>query len=137
MRLKQSARGLLVVAFAASGVGCASHDSDGGEGSCAQAYDYRGQTYSALKTENRVPGTRSIGDVSYTACMTSSDDDASKKDAEAKFPAYAVKGIDPSIAFVVPADPRYIYYSGPSDASTFPPGVQKLLNSRQSDGGQP
>ncbi len=109
--------------------GCASTTETEGGGSCAQAFEYRGETYYALKTHKPVPGVRSIGDVKFGSCVTSGDDEAAAEDAKARFPAQSIEGIDPSVAFVVPTrDPGYIYYSGPSDASTFPSEVEALLN---------
>jgi hypothetical protein len=52
-----------------------------------------------------------------------------KEDAAARFQAMTLKGVDPTVAFVVPSRwPEYIFFSGPSNASTFPPEVERLLN---------
>ena len=41
----------------------------------------------------------------------------------------SIEGVDPKVAFVVPSRwPGYIFYSGPSNATTFPPEVRRLLN---------
>lgn len=40
-----------------------------------------------------------------------------------------LEGVDPTCAFVVPSRwPDYIFFSGPSNASTLPPEVERLLN---------
>jgi hypothetical protein len=54
---------------------------------------------------------------------------AEKEDAAARFQAMTLNGVDPNVAFVVPSRwPDYIFFSGPSNASTFPPEVERLLN---------
>ena len=96
------------------------------DGSCALSLEYDGDTYYALKTENPAQGEDSLGSVRY-ACIT--DDEAGRQDARARFPAESLRGIDPAVAFTVPSRwPGYIFYSGPSNASSFPPEVESLLN---------
>ena len=109
--------------LALSQSGCSGEQSGG---LCPLSMAYDGDTYYALKSEAPVQGQQSIGDVRF-ACLT--DDEAGREDAKARFPAESVEGVDPKVAFVVPSRwPGYIFYSGPSDATTFPPGVERLLN---------
>lgn len=108
MRLEQSAkRLLLVVAFTASVCGCRSGDGEVSGSSCPQEFVYQGKTYDAVKAESRVAGTRSIGHVSYTDCMTSGIS-GDKEASNVRIPAYAIKGIDPSVAFVVRGQRRCV-----------------------------
>jgi hypothetical protein len=95
-------------------------------GSCPLSMQYDGETYYALKTENRVRGNESPGSVRF-ACIT--DDEAGRQDAVARFEAESLRGVDPAVAFAVPSRwPGYIFYSGPSNASSFPAKVESLLN---------
>ena len=109
--------------LALSQSGCSGAESGG---SCPLSMNYNGETYYALKTEGHVQGQQPIADVSF-ACLT--DDEAGREDAKARFPAESIEGIDPKVAFVVPSRwPGYIFHSGPSNATTFPPEVRRLLN---------
>jgi hypothetical protein len=116
-----------VVVFAATGC-----SGSGGEGdsSCPLALEYDGRTYYAMKTEKPVTGSETLADVGFSLCDDSGgQDERDVADAAARFTAQTVEGIDPSVAFVVPSEwPRYLFYSGPTNASTFPPGVKRLLN---------
>lgn len=95
-------------------------------GLCPLSLKYDGHTYYAVKTEHRVRGDKPLADVGF-ACKT--DDQAGRRDARARFPAETLKGVDPAVVFVVPSEwPRYLFYFGPSKASTFPPEVRRLLN---------
>lgn len=95
-------------------------------GLCPLSLEYDGHTYDALKTENPAQGENSLGSVRF-ACIT--DDEAGRQDARARFPAESLRGIDPAVAFAVPSRwPGYIFYSRPSNASSFPPEVESLLN---------
>jgi hypothetical protein len=103
------------------------------EGSCPLALDYEGRTYYALKTEKPVKGWTDLAEVGFSSCADSGGQDepgiAEAEDAAARFEARTLEGIDPGVAFVVPSEwPRYLFYSGPSGASDFPPGVERLLN---------
>jgi hypothetical protein len=105
--------------------GCSRAD-DEIENSCPLSMEYNDATYYPLKTEHPVQGEESLGSVGF-ACIT--DDEAGRIDAEARFPAQSLRDVDPAVAFVMPSRyPRYVFYSGPSDASSFPPGAQELLN---------
>jgi hypothetical protein len=114
--------GLALVAVLLAG--CAAQSEPGG--SCALSLQYDGYTYYALKTEKPVKGGQSLGSVGF-ACIT--DDEAGRQDARARFPAESLPGVDPDVAFAVPSRwPGYIFYFGPSNASSFPPEVESLLN---------
>ncbi len=122
-RVKASVSAGLVVAVVLLG-GCSAQSETGGL--CPLSLEYDGDTYYALKTESRVQGGEPLGSVRF-GCNT--DDEAGRQDARARFPAESLRGIDPAVAFAVPSRwPRYIFYSGPSDASSFPPEVKRLLN---------
>ncbi len=109
--------------MALSQSGCSGAESGG---LCPLSMEYNGETYYALKTERLVRGQQPIADVRF-ACLT--DDEAGREDATARFPAESIEGVDPRVAFVVPSRwPGYIFYSGPSNATTFPPEVKRLLD---------
>lgn len=99
-------------------------ESDGGL--CPTSLKFRGHTYYPVKTEHRVRGDKPLADVRF-ACLT--DDRAGREDARARFHGETLKGVDPAVAFVVPSEwPRYLFYFGPSNASTFPPEIRRLIN---------
>ncbi|MGZ4587762.1 MAG: hypothetical protein ACXVX9_08150 [Mycobacteriaceae bacterium] len=103
--------------------GCSAQSEPGGL--CPLSLERDGDTYYALKTQHRVRGEEPLAPVGF-ACIT--DDEAGREDARARFPARSLPGIDPAVAFAVPSRwPRYIFYSGPSNASSFPPEVERLL----------
>lgn len=113
--------------------GCASESGGSGEASCAQAFAYRSQTYFAYKTEKPVKPGRLLGEVRYATCDDSGGQDlhdpADAADAAARFRAYAIAGVDPADAFVVPSEGRrYWYFSGSADGNALPPEVERLLN---------
>jgi hypothetical protein len=113
--------------------GC-SGSGGGGEASCALALEYEGRTYDALKAAKPVTGADPLlPEVRYSLCDDSGGQDepgtAEKEDAASRFKPMTLKGVDPNVAFVVPSRwPDYIFFSGPSNASTFPPEVERLLN---------
>ena len=107
--------------------------SGGGQASCALALTYEGRTYHSLKAANPVTGAEPLPEVRLSLCDDSGGQvepgTAEEEDAAARFQAMTLEGIDPTIAFVVPSRwPDYIFFSGPSNASTFPPEIERLLN---------
>ena len=103
--------------------GCASGDTDGGL--CPSSLDLRGVTYNQLATQRHLHGGQPVGSAKY-ACLT--PDAAGHEDARARFTARRIRGVDPDVAFVVPDEfPGYVFWSGPSNAQTFPPQVERLL----------
>jgi Family of unknown function (DUF6281) len=100
--------------------------------SCALALEYQGRIYYSLTAAKPVTGADPLPEVRFSLCDDSGGETepgtAEKEDAAARLPAMTLKGVDPTVAFVVPSRwPRYIFFSGPSNASTFPPKVKRLL----------
>ena len=112
--------------------GC-SGSNGGDEASCALALKYEGHTYNPLKAAKPVTGAKPLAAVRFAMCDDSGGQvepgPAEEEDAAARFQALTLEGIDPTVAFVVPSRwPDYIFFSGPSNASTFPPEIESLLN---------
>lgn len=123
----------LVVAMTLLVLAGCSGSNGGGEGSCALALKYEGRTYHALKAAKPVTGAEPLAEVRFSLCDDSGGQvepgTAEAEDAAARFEAMTLEGIDPSVAIVVPSRwPDYIFFSGPSNASTFPPEIEGLLN---------
>ena len=97
--------------------------SGGGQASCALALTYEGRTYHSLKAAKPVTGAEPLPEVRLSLCDDSGGQvepgTAEEEDAAARFQAMTLDGIDPT---------DYIFFSGPSDASTFPPEIERLLN---------
>lgn len=112
--------------------GCS--DSNGsGQTKCGLALKYEGRTYYSLKAAKPVTGAEPLPEVRFSLCDDSGGQvepgTAEKEDAAARFQAMTLEGIDPTVAFVVPSRwPDYIFFSGPSNASTFPPEIEPLLD---------
>ena len=112
--------------------GC-SGSNGSGEASCALALKYEGRTYYSLKAAKPVKGAEPLSEVRFSLCDDSGGQvepgTAEKEDAAARFPAMTLDGIDPTVAFVVPSRwPDHIFFSGPRNAATFPPEIERLLN---------
>ena len=101
--------------------------------SCALALQYEGRTYYSLKAAKPVTGADPLSAVRFSPCDDSGGQvrpgAAEAEDAAARFQAMTLEGVDPSVAFVVPSRwPDYVFFSGPSDAATFPPEIERLLS---------
>jgi Family of unknown function (DUF6281) len=126
-------KGAMVVAMSLLMLaGCASSNGSG-EASCALALQYQGRTYYGLKAAKPVTGGEPLAEVRFSPCDDSGGQvepgTAEEEDAAARFQALTLKGIDPTVAFVVPSRwPSYIFFSGPGNATTFPPKIKRLLN---------
>lgn len=126
-------KGSLVIATMLLILAGCSDPNGGGEADCALALTHDGRTYHSLRAAKPVNGAESLGEVRFSLCDDSGGQDepgtAEEEDAAARFQAMTLEGIDPAIAFVVPSRwPRYIFFSGPSNATTFPPEIERLLN---------
>ena len=122
-----------VVAMTLVAMAACSGSGGGGEASCALALEYQGRTYYSLRAAKPVTGADPLPAVRFSLCDDSGGQDepgvAEREDAAARFPAMTLRGVDPAVAFVVPSRwPDYVFFSGPSNASSFPPEVDRLLD---------
>ena len=123
----------LVVAMTLLVLAGCSGSNGSGEASCALALKFEGRTYYSLKAAKPVKGAEPLSEVRFALCDDSGGQvepgSAENEDAAARFRAMTLNGIDPTVAFVVPSRwPDLIFFSGPSDAETFPPEIERLLN---------
>ncbi|MFF8399402.1 DUF6281 family protein [Streptomyces sp. NPDC016172] len=100
---------LLAATLASLSVGCTSvssdDDTDGArpEASCAYVVEYDGRTYLG-REETDVPVGKSLGAATRPAC-DDTPGDGDEGEGPALMTAYAVKGIDPSVAIAVAEAP--------------------------------
>lgn len=123
----------LVVAMTLLVLAGCSGSNGSGQASCALALKYEGRTYYSLKAAKPVTGDEPLPEVRFSLCDDSGGHvepgTAEAEDAAARFEAMTLDGVDPTVAFVVPSRwPDYIFFSGPSNATTFPPEIERLLN---------
>lgn len=122
----------VLVVLTTVAVGCSSEQA-GGEASCVLAMRHEAETYYAYKTEKPVEPGRPLGEVGYALCDDTggqvTDDPALAAEEAARFSAYAIDGVDPADAFVVPSGfRRYLFFSGSADGTGMPPEVERLLS---------
>ncbi|MER5387243.1 DUF6281 family protein [Streptomyces sp. NPDC002688] len=117
---------LLAAAVLTVSVACTSSSDDGASASsCAFLVDYQNHEYSDVANVDFTVGDK-LGPATLPSC-----DDTPNDDDDAQTPtsttAYAVKGVDPSIAIAVgegPGDARLVaVYSG----NEIPPEVKELI----------
>ncbi|WP_206341691.1 DUF6281 family protein [Streptomyces ureilyticus] len=122
---------LAAVTFAVS-VACTSSsdgDGDGGESasSCAFLVDYENRTYSDVANVDFTVEDK-LGPATLPPCDDTPNDDDDGRATPTSTTAYAVEGLNPSIAIAVgeePGDARFVaVYSG----NEIPPEVRKLVH---------
>ncbi|MET9904480.1 DUF6281 family protein [Streptomyces sp. NPDC006446] len=122
--------GLLLAAAALSvSVACASPgDGDGGssESVCAFLVDYQNREYSDVANVDFTVGDK-LGPATLPPCDDTPNDDDDGRAAPSSTTAYAVEGLDPSIAIAVGEEPSearlVVVYSG----TEIPPEVKKRI----------
>ncbi|WP_037683048.1 DUF6281 family protein [Streptomyces griseus] len=117
---------LAVAAVMVSVAACTALDG-GGEsaGSCAFLRDYKGRTYGHVANVDYESGER-LGTVTSPPCddTPNDDDDAFVSSST----AYAVKGLDPSVAIAVGDTPDETLFLVVGSGRTLPPEVRKLID---------
>lgn len=101
---------------------CANASEEGG--ACAIGFVRDEATHYPYEAAEPPPRGRTLGPVPSVTC-----DDGSGEESEPGFrEAVAIRGIDPSVAFLVPDEsPSTIFAPGPPDGSELPAEVEKLL----------
>lgn len=93
------------------------------DGSCALGFVRDGATYYPYEATEPPPQGRSLGQVSSITC----DDGDGESEPEFR-EAVAIRGIDPTVAFIVPGEsPSTIFALGPPDGSELSTEVENLL----------
>lgn len=124
-RRRRAVRMVLAGAVVASAAACAALDG-GGEsaGSCAYRMIYEGRTYGDVANVDYEIGEK-LGTVTSPPCDdTPNDDDASVQSST----AYAVRGLDPSVAIAVGGAPDDTLFLVVDSARTLPPEVRELID---------
>jgi hypothetical protein len=101
------------------GSSCAGASDSG----CALGFVRSGTTYYPHQTRQPLPAGEVLGEVSTVTC----DDGNGQSQPETR-EAVAIRGLDPTVAFLVPDEgTSTIFAAGPPDGSELPSQVQKLL----------
>ncbi|MFF3333030.1 DUF6281 family protein [Streptomyces sp. NPDC002888] len=116
---------LLAASAMASAAACTALDG-GGEsaGSCAFLRIYEGRTYGDVANVDYTIGEK-LGTVTSPPCHDTNDD---SDDSVTSSTAYAVEGLDPSVAIAVGDTPDETYFLVVESGGTLPPEVRKLID---------
>ncbi|MEU9572938.1 DUF6281 family protein [Streptomyces massasporeus] len=122
---------LLAAALASLSVGCSSvsspdDDTDGArpEPSCAYVVEYDGRTYLG-RAETDVPVGNSLGAATRPAC-DDTPGDGDEEEGPALMTAFAVRGVDPSVAVAVAEDPGEYRLVVADSVKELPPELRKV-----------
>lgn len=108
-------------------VGC-SGNADDGDGGCALAFVRDGETYYPYDAVEPVQQGRSLGAVSSAPCDDGSVEADATGSGETR-PAFAIPGVDPALAFVVPRESlSTVFAPGQPDGRDLPAVVEELLD---------
>ncbi|MFG2126803.1 DUF6281 family protein [Streptomyces sp. NPDC048751] len=123
---RRAVRMVLAGAVVASAAACAVLDG-GGEsaGSCAYRMIYEGRTYGDVANVDYEIGEK-LGTVTSPPCDdTPNDDDGASVQSST---AYAVRGLDPSVAIAVGNTPDDTLFLVADSGRTLPPEVRELID---------
>ncbi|MFF9114072.1 DUF6281 family protein [Streptomyces massasporeus] len=122
---------LLAAALASLSVGCSSvsspdDDTDGARPapSCAYVVEYDGRTYLG-RAETYVPVGKSLGAATRPACEDTPGD-GDEEEGPALMTAFAVRGVDPSVAVAVAEDPGEYRLVVADSVKELPPELRKV-----------
>ncbi|MBX9362903.1 DUF6281 family protein [Streptomyces sp. WAC04114] len=122
---------LLAAALASLSVGCSSvsspdDDTDGARPapSCAYVVEYDGRTYLG-RSETYVPVGKSLGAATRPAC-DDTPGDGDEEEGPALMTAFAVRGVDPSVAVAVAEDPGEYRLVVADSVKELPPELRKV-----------
>ncbi|MFJ8083326.1 DUF6281 family protein [Streptomyces sp. NPDC096205] len=126
--MKRLVRGAVGVAVVTVLAGCTVGGGDGGEGaaSCAYIALYDGRRYFGYGA-----GDFELGERLGTAVLPSCDDTGGYPDdpgvPERRVPAYAIKGIDPTVAITTGTDSPDTVLVADGAGETLPPEVREVV----------
>lgn len=92
------------------------------EASCASGFDYADHSFYPHQVASSVETQESLGQVSSLTC----DDGAGQTDTESE-EAFAIPGVDPGLAFVVPAAGKRLVFVSGSPQADLPAEVRHAL----------
>ena len=119
---------LLAAVLVTMSVACtSSSDSDGGESasSCAYLVEYQNHTYSGAEARDFTIGDK-LGAAGLPPCDDTPSDDSDGQTAPTSTTAYAIEGVDPSIAIALEqASDDVIFVNVDSDKKL--PEIKKLI----------
>ena len=121
--------GMLLAAatFAASAACTSTSVSDGGgsASSCAAVVEYRNHTYSGGEATGFTIGDK-LGTAVRPPCDDTPSDDSDGETAPTPTTAYAIEGVDPSVAIALEQSPDNVIYIN-NDADEKLPAIKKLI----------
>jgi hypothetical protein len=125
----KAVRVVLVAVAATVSVGCSSGsgDGDGGAASCAYVVEYENRTYLG-RGETDIPVEDVLGTATKPACDDTPDDDSDGETAPTSLTAYAVQGVDPSVAIAVGEAPGDVRLALVDTLKKLPPEVKKVID---------
>ncbi|GAA1534860.1 hypothetical protein GCM10009730_50190 [Streptomyces albidochromogenes] len=107
---------------------CTTTGSDGeSASSCAFLVEYENRTYSDVANVNFTVGAK-IGTATLPPCDDTPNDNDDGRTTPASTTAYAVKGLDPSIAITVDDAPSDVLLVSIKRGEELPPEVKKLID---------
>ncbi|MER7577301.1 DUF6281 family protein [Streptomyces sp. NPDC126514] len=119
---------LLSAVLISTSVACASSsDSDGGESTsvCAYRAEYQNRTYSGAEVKGFTLGNK-LGAATLPPCDDSPSDDSDGQTKPTSTTAYAIEGVDPSIAIALEqASDDVVFVAVDSDTKL--PEIKKMI----------
>ncbi|MBA4862226.1 hypothetical protein H1V43_12675 [Streptomyces sp. PSKA54] len=107
---------------------CASPSGGGGSASsCAFLVEYENRTYSGMANVDFTVGDK-LGSATLPPCDDTPNDDDDGRTAPASTTAYAVEGLDPSIAIAVGETSNGVLLVAVDSGKELPPEVKRLID---------
>ncbi|MPY46279.1 hypothetical protein FNH04_42160 [Streptomyces phyllanthi] len=101
--------------------------SDGGSASCAIVVTYEGRTYQDIgAVDVPVETTGELGRATHPPCNDTGGEEDDEESWES--PAYAVKGVDPTVAIAVGGSPEDATLVAVDEVEDLPAEVRELLD---------
>lgn len=94
----------------------------GGETACALAFEFEGRTFYPHQASSSVEVGTSLGEASYVSC-----DDGGGGGEDGSEEAFSIPGVEPNVAFAVPAAGKRLVFVGGSPDARFPIEVRRAL----------
>ncbi|MFC8194333.1 DUF6281 family protein [Streptomyces sp. NPDC060006] len=119
---------LLLAVLVTVSVACtSSSNNDGGESSAACAYQakFQSRTYSGVAVRNFTVGNR-LGAATVPPCNDTPNDDSDGRTKPTSTTAYAIKGVDPSIAITLEQAPDDVILVN-ADSHTKLPQIKAMI----------
>lgn len=118
-------RALVAAATVAASAACASSSGGESEASCEFRVEYDKRMYSDVSNVEFKVGKK-LGAAVFPPCDDSSDDGGGQASPDSTV-AYAIEGLDPSIAIAVDDAPDNVLFVAVDSGEELPPEVKKLI----------